>query len=273
MKSFYYESDLGVVHYLDSCSSTQKSIVFLHGFTGSSRDFLEIPDSIISNYRCLIPDLPGHGQTQVLENENSFTASAQVHLLAQWLSFLGQSRVNLFGYSMGGRLALQFAVKNFRQLDSLILVSTTAGIKEPVARSVRAEADLKLAEQILNSNPGDFLTTWLAQPLFKGVTDQGQDFVNQEVLRRLPLQASGLACSLRYFSSGVVPAVWHQLKDIESPTLVIAGVQDQKYLSLASKLLSLIPNSKLTVLPTSHAPLIEFPSLLWEQVADFLNTH
>jgi 2-succinyl-6-hydroxy-2,4-cyclohexadiene-1-carboxylate synthase len=273
MKSRYYKTDLLSFHYLESCSlNIQDTIVFLHGFTGSSRDFLELPDSIISNYRCLIPDLPGHGQTQVIEDKTSFTAAGQVALLEQWLDSLGQSKFHLFGYSMGGRLALQFAFQNYHQLLSLILVSTTAGIKEEAARLSRAQADSQLAERILDSNPVDFLTTWLSQRLFQGVADKGQDFIAKEVVRRLPLQTSGLACSLKYFSSGVIPSVWHQLSNIKTPTLVIAGSRDKKYLVLASELVALIPKATLEILPTGHAPLIESPDLLWERVAEFLNS-
>lgn len=269
MKSCYYKTDLGSIHYFDSCLDVQETIVFLHGFTGSSRDFLAIPDSIISNYRCLIPDLPGHGQTQVLETEISFNAAGKITLLKEWLSSLRQSKFHLFGYSMGGRLALQFAVKNSHQLHSLILVSTTAGIDEEVIRIARVKADNELAEKILDSNPKDFLTAWLAQPLFKEIADS-QD-ITKEVVRRLPLQPSGLAYSLKYFGSGVMPPVWHQLTNIKIPTLVIAGCKDQKYLALASKLVDLIENSTLKVLPTGHAPLSESPTLLWKQVAKFLN--
>ena len=269
MKSRYYKTDLGSIHYFDFGLDIEETIVFLHGFTGSSRDFLEIPDSIIRNYRCLIPDLPGHGKTQVIETEINFNTAGQITLLKEWLTSLKQSKFHLFGYSMGGRLALQFAIKNYHQLHSLILVSTTAGIDEEVMRKVRVKADNELADKILNSNPGDFLTAWLAQPLFKEIADS-QD-ITKEVIRRLPLQSSGLACSLKYFGSGVMPSVWHQLTNIKTSTLVIAGSKDQKYLALASKLVALIENSRLKVLPTGHAPLIESPTLLWKQVAEFLN--
>lgn len=270
MKSCCYTNELGRVHYLDSCLSDAETIVFLHGFTGSSRDFLGIPDSITSRYRCLIPDLPGHGQTQVLEDEAIFNMVGQVSLLEQWLKFTGQSKFHLFGYSMGGRLAVQFAVKNSHRLQSLILVSTTAGINEETTRLKREKADAQLAQIIINSNPTDFLLSWLAQPLFKGIIDKGKDFALTEVVRRLPIQPSGLACSLKYFSSGVMPAVWHQLNGIKTPTLVMAGSRDEKYLGLAHELAASISNSVLKVLETGHAPLIESSNLLWEQVAEFL---
>ncbi len=263
----YYQTDLFNLHYFDN-SNIQETIVFLHGFTGSSRDF-KLPDVISSNYRCLIPDLPGHGRTQILD-EAYFTTSGQVTLLKQWLNSLGLTKFHLFGYSMGGRLALQFAVENYSQLQSLILVSTTAGIKDETARIARTEADDRIIQKLLSSNPKDFLTDWLTQPLFQGIADRGEDFMAQEVARRVPLQLSGLACSLKYFGSGIMPAVWHQLFKIKTPTLVIAGSKDEKYKTLASELVTSIPNSTVEILPTSHAPLIESPDLLWKCVLEFV---
>lgn len=270
LQSYYYKSDLGKLYYLDSCQQNTEVIVFLHGFTGSSHDFLTLPNAILCNYRCLIPDLPGHGQTQVLEDATVFQTGGQVALLEQWLCFLGQSKFHLFGYSMGGRLALQFTVKNSHQLQSLILVSATAGINEEAIRKQRAKVDVQLAQILLSSTPEDFLTDWLSQSFFQGITERGEDFVAQEVVRRLPIQQSGLACSLKYFSTGVMPSVWHQLPEFKTPTLVIAGSRDQKYLAIASELVTLMSNARLRILETSHAPLIESPDLLWKHVTNFL---
>lgn len=270
LQSCCYTSSLGKLYYLDSGEHNTETIVFLHGFTGSSHDFLTLPDAILSNYRCLVPDLPGHGQTQVLEDATVFQTKGQVALLEQWLDSLGESKFHLFGYSMGGRLALQFAVKNAEQIQSLILVSTTAGIKEEAIRKERVQADVGLAQKILNSDSVNFLTEWVSQPLFQGIAERGADFIAQEVERRLPIQRSGLACSLKYFSTGVMPSVWHQLRDIQAPTLVIAGSRDRKYLTLAFELVNQMENAQLRTLETSHAPLIEAPNLLWKDVTNFL---
>jgi 2-succinyl-6-hydroxy-2,4-cyclohexadiene-1-carboxylate synthase len=174
---------------------------------------------------------------------------------------------------MGGRLALQFAVKHSHRLHSLLLISTTAGIQEEALRQARTTADLQLAQKIVNSDPVDFLTEWLSQPLFQGISDRGSDFIAREVVRRLPIQPSGLACSLKYFSTGIMPSVWHQLTNMTAPTLVIAGSRDEKYAKIAGELVNLIPNATLKLLETSHAPLIESPDLLWQQVTQFLQGH
>lgn len=270
LQAWCYQSHLGKLYYLDSCQQNTEKIVFLHGFTGSSHDFLTLPDTILSNYRCLIPDLPGHGETQVLEDATVFQTEGQIALLEQWLDSLGNCKFHLFGYSMGGRLALQFAVKNSEQIQSLILVSTTAGIKEEAIGKERVQADVRLAKKILNSEPIGFLTEWISQPLFEGITERGADFIAREVERRLPIQRTGLACSLKHFSTGIMPSVWHQLSDIKAPTLVIAGSRDWKYLKLGHELVTLMPIATLRILETSHAPLIESPSLLWKHVANFI---
>src|SRR6478672_567950 len=271
MKSFYYSSPLGKVHYLDNLRSELKeAIVFLHGFTGSSRDFFNILNDLASQYRCLIPDLPGHGKTQVLETETVFSTSGQVALLASWLNSLKVHKIHLFGYSMGGRLAIQFATKNSHYLNSLMLASTTAGIETDTERLARTQTDLQIAKSILDSTSIDFLKAWLLQPLFRNIAAKGDEFLQQEVLRRMPIQPLGLVSSLKYFSTGVMPPVWTQLNDIQIPTLVIAGSQDPKYLELAFQLANLIPHSILKILETGHAPLIESPDLLWQQVHCFL---
>ncbi len=270
MKSCDYTSLLGHLHYLDSGNLTSEILVLLHGFTGSSRDFLEMPEMILSRYQCLIPDLPGHGKTQVVSDKAAFSTSGQIYLLKQWLDPLTQGKVHLLGYSMGGRLALQFAARNSSHVKSLILVSTTAGIRNANARLARILSDRELARKILSSEPAGFLNSWLAQPLFRGVSERGQKFIAQEVARRLPIQPFGLANSLKYFGGGVMPSIWHRLSEIRPATLVIAGSQDQKYSELATQLVSSLPNASLAILETSHAPIIESPDVFWKQVAQFL---
>jgi 2-succinyl-6-hydroxy-2,4-cyclohexadiene-1-carboxylate synthase len=273
MQSFYYVDRLGKLYYLDSDRNNPEVILFLHGFTGSSRDFFSLPQEIIANYRCLIPDLAGHGHTLVREEAVSFETQGQIDLLERWLQSLNVNKCHLFGYSMGGRLALQLATNKSHLIRSLILVSTTAGITNEVMRQNRINADIQLANKILNGDPIDFLTQWLSQPLFRGISDRGRDFLDREVRRRLPIQPSGMACSLKYFSTGIMPCVWHHLKDINVPSLIIAGSRDEKYLSLASQLVISLPNSTLKILETTHAPLIESPSLLWQNVRQFLQAN
>ncbi len=269
-RQFFSKSHLGQLNYLDSCQEKPETIIFLHGFTQNSNSFSTLPKEITSNYRCLIPDLPGHGKTYVLESPTGFNTPAQIALLEEWLCSLGQNKIHLFGYSMGGRLALQFALKNLAQVQSLILVSTTAGIQEKAINLKRIQADSQLAEKILTMDTVEFLTQWLSQPLFQGIAEQGADFITQEIAKRLPIQKSGLACSLKYFSTGVMPSVWDQLSDLKIPSLIIAGSRDLKYTKLAHQLITLMPKANLMILETGHTPMIESPLLFWQGVINFL---
>ncbi len=242
--------------------------LLLHGFTGSSRDFLGMSPDLSQQQRWLAPDLPGHGQT-CLNSPDSFNADAQVALLERWATALRLPPVHLLGYSMGGRMALQWAVRHPQRLASLVLVSTSAGLESVPERQARAAADRQLAQRLLTQDPAQFLQGWLRQPLFAGIAQRGEAFLAQEVARRLPQQPEGLARSLRGFGSGVMPAVWQDLPWLKLPVLVIAGRRDPAYVQRAERLCRLLPNARLCLLDTSHAPLVEAPDLFWNAVSAF----
>ena len=58
--------------------------VFLHGFLGSGKSWLNIAQSFSENYFCIMPDLPGHGDNTQLD----ITAPLNFDILTEWLSRL-----------------------------------------------------------------------------------------------------------------------------------------------------------------------------------------
>src|SRR3990167_2420505 len=82
-------------------------LVFLHGFLGSSRDW-EPVCSYLPPCQCIGIDLPGHGDSPFVETFNFPIPTPQFHLI---------------GYSMGGRLAMQYALRYPERIASLLIVS------------------------------------------------------------------------------------------------------------------------------------------------------
>jgi 2-succinyl-6-hydroxy-2,4-cyclohexadiene-1-carboxylate synthase len=131
------------------------SFLFLHGFLGGKEDWSEVIQHL--PFSCHPFDLPGHGQTPFTPDFISYFDAVS----KQYAPF------HLVGYSMGGRLALQFA-KNF-PVASLTLISTHLGLKTAEERKQRLEHDRKLAKEILELPIDEFLTRWYDQPLFKSL--------------------------------------------------------------------------------------------------------
>ena len=94
-------------------------ILFLHGFTGSSEIWKEIRKEI--NYPTIAIDIPGHGKSTFLNPNDEYDYKDFRAELYLCLSKLNLKKIHLFGYSMGGRLAISFAQRYPELIETLIL--------------------------------------------------------------------------------------------------------------------------------------------------------
>ena len=92
-------------------------LVFLHGFSGDSREWQTV-GAAFSAYPQLYIDLPGHGGSR----EVRVSGFAEVSLrLAETLAHYHVRDYWLIGYSLGGRIALFFAGQPRRGLCGLVV--------------------------------------------------------------------------------------------------------------------------------------------------------
>lgn len=129
--------------YLDSGKGP--AILFIHGLTGSRRNWAHLVDSLNTDHRVLAPDLFGHGTSAKPMGDYSLGAHAAA--LRDLLDLLGISRVTLVGHSFGGGIAMQFCYLFPDRVERLVLVAS-GGLGRDVSRLLRA-ATLPGAELIL----------------------------------------------------------------------------------------------------------------------------
>lgn len=107
-------------------------LVFLHGFLGSSEDWIPIMKSISGSARCISIDLPGHGESMFQKSDSGEAAqdptlSIEIvaHVLSALLLQISSERITLVGYSMGARIALYMALKfpDMVHLNTIFLFS------------------------------------------------------------------------------------------------------------------------------------------------------
>lgn len=79
-----------------------QTIVFLHGFTGSTITWKKIVSQLPSNIRCIAVDLIGHGKTAAPATVEFYSMDFQVELLHELFHHLQLDTFSLVGYSMGG---------------------------------------------------------------------------------------------------------------------------------------------------------------------------
>lgn len=248
-------------------------LLFLHGFLGSSADWLDVTAALKDRFFCIAPDLPGHGASLGLSSGSySFEGAARVAI--RTLDELNVGRVTIVGYSMGGRLALYLALRRPERCAGLFLESASPGLESAAQRAARRAADEARARRLESGDLDRFLQDWYRQPLFSSLT-------RDEELRRRTIEArrrndpEELARSLRGMGTGTQPSLWAELAGLRVPALAVAGALDPKFVGVSRRMAELCPSMRPLVVPEAgHNVQVEAPEAYLDLLKDFLgNQH
>lgn len=219
-------------------------VIFLHGFSGSLRDWQFAFDKLPQGFTPYTLDIVGHGRSSSPAEVTSYSAEAIVEHIRGLINFFNLSEVILTGYSMGGRAALSFAVKYPELLKGLILESATAGIIDEVERRDRRNSDFRLADFIEGNSIEAFVDYWMDLPLFESQKRLPEELYAEIRQNKMKNSKTGLANSLRGFSTGVMPQLWDELGNITCKTLLISGGLDKKFTEISRQMSLKIKRSK-----------------------------
>jgi pimeloyl-ACP methyl ester carboxylesterase len=111
------------------------AILFIHGLTGSHRNWAYLIKALKADHRVLAPDLWGHGESAKPMGDYSLGAHAAT--LRDLLDLLGIERVTLVGHSFGGGISMEFCYLFPERVERLVLVSS-GGLGRSVSPLLRA---------------------------------------------------------------------------------------------------------------------------------------
>jgi 2-succinyl-6-hydroxy-2,4-cyclohexadiene-1-carboxylate synthase len=250
------------------------TVMLLHGFTGSSRSLLSFARSW-PGFSILAVDVIGHGESDSPEEVAAYTMDAFIADLDALIEVLNLNRVALLGYSMGGRIALRFALRHPERLWALVLESASTGIEDDAERAARVAGDEALAQRLERDGLEPFIDYWQSIPLWASQTSLPQEKRHALRQQRLKNNVTGLANSLRGMGAGADPFVTDaQLAALTVPTLVQAGALDTKYRNLALHLGEVLPDATVQIIENAgHAAHFEQPAVFAAAVKEFLQKH
>jgi pimeloyl-ACP methyl ester carboxylesterase len=206
-------------------------LLLLHGFTGSSQDWVPSKAKWGNHFRLIMPDLRGHGRSSGLSKPFRHEDAA-LDLLAL-LDTLGIKSCKGVGISAGGNVLLHMATKQPERVKAMVLVSATPYFPAQARAIMRQYA--------------------------KSVTE-----AQREALRRQhpggeaqidALLASTEAFADSYDDLNFTPPL---LSTIQARTLIVQGDRDPLYpVELSVEMAKAIPQSSLWVVPNGgHGPVI-----------------
>ncbi|MBS2006582.1 MAG: alpha/beta hydrolase [Cyanobacteria bacterium SZAS TMP-1] len=119
----------GIYYRKTSCKhQTNQTLVLVMGYGGSLRIWPEsFVDKLAENYDVITYDNRGTGLSFLPEDESAYTTQSMAGDLEEVVNPLGIERFHMLGYSMGGCIAIEYALQYTPKVQSLFLLSTTGG--------------------------------------------------------------------------------------------------------------------------------------------------
>jgi pimeloyl-ACP methyl ester carboxylesterase len=244
---------------------TGKPLILLHGGLGVIGMFEQLLPALAHIRQVVAVERQGHGHTADIARPFSFEQMADD--IAALIEHLGIEEADVAGYSLGGKVALQTAIRHPDVVRKLVLISTPykreGWHSEALAgmSAVNAEA----AAAMVGSPP---------HQAYVSVAPRPEDWV------ALVTKTGDLIGQDYDWSAGV--------KSIKAPTLVVLGDADNVRLDHAVEMFELLgggpviltpdgrmgslPNSRLAVLPgTTHFDILNRADLLLPIILPFLD--
>lgn len=230
-----------------------KPLLLVHGHSLDTRMWEpQIP--ILSQYFQVISlDLRGYGRSD-LPTMAPFRYAEDIKGL---LEQLGIDKAHCVGLSLGGNVALDFALSYPQKIDHLVLADSSLSGFPPfpgVAESLQAVFD-KATEVGIQAAK----SLWLAHPLFTPALEQP---TVARLLRTMVQEYSGWHWINRYSPSRPIdPTLIERLEQVGIPTLVLTGERDTpQNQAIAALLTQRIPKVQQEVIPgAGHMVNLEAP--------------
>jgi len=256
----------GKISYLtNTATKNETPIVMLHGFGGQKDNWNQFSKKLTDDYRLIIPDLPGHGDS-VQDPSLNYGIEEQTKRLKQFLDALGIKKAHLVGNSMGGAIALHYALLYPQAVLSLTLIDSAGAVKTPSEFDIFVKTTGKNpALQIENAQDFQAMLKYIFAnpPYMPGFV---VDILLADKLKRKTMEQKMFRdIAVDMDQIGI-------LSSIHVPTLIIWGAQDKAiHVDSAELLHEKISGSQKQILEgVGHCPMLEKPDATRELYRKFL---
>ena len=216
--------------------------VLLHPFPANHEFWLPVAEVLSVRYRVILPDLRGHGESEV--GVGPATMEKHAADLARVMDDGDVGRAPLIGVSIGGYALFEFWRKYRGRVAALGLCNTKAPADSPEARAARLQA----ATDVLERGTEPFIETMLARVLAKTTHENRPDLVDGARRMMRKMSPEDIAQVQRGMAER--PDSVETLKTINVPTLIVTGDEDSLTgINEAELMRRHIPGNQLRVIP------------------------
>jgi pimeloyl-ACP methyl ester carboxylesterase len=269
------ETDAGVLRYHEVGDGSP--LLMLHGsgpgVTGW-RNFRGVLGAFAEQYRCLVLEFPGFGVSDDFGGHPMLTAFDAV---VRFVDALGLGSVDIVGNSMGGAIAINYAIAHPERVRRLV---TIGGIGRNIFSPGPPEG-IRLLQEFIEDPTRERLIRWLhsmvydpavvTEDLIEERWQQATDPKTLAAARRMYAKEA-FAQMTRAMDASKAPQPWAIMHRLKAPTLITWGRDDRvSPLDMALIPMRTIPNAELHVFPNcGHWTMIEAKDAFVSVVLAFL---
>jgi pimeloyl-ACP methyl ester carboxylesterase len=230
------------------------TILLSHGFSATSMMWQGQIDALSQNHRLVTWDMRGHGRSASPEDPALYSQAHTVADMTAILDHLNVDKAIIGGLSLGGYMSLAFHAEHPERVSALLIIDTGPGY---------------------NSDKGRDAWNRTAMATAKGLEQNGLAALTNrsgEMAAEQHRSAEGLALAARGMLTQNDAGVISSLTEIQVPSLVLVGEQDEPFLKATDYMAAKIPNATKVVIPDAgHAANIDQPGRFNAAVKDFLS--
>ena len=235
-------------------------MLLLHGFSANKDTWIQFAAELPENYRLIVPDLAGHGDTPAPKGED-YNLIRQAERLNQLMANLNISKFHIAGNSMGGAISAIYASLYPQQVSSLTLIDA-AGVDAPnqseyMAALAEGKNPLIATDEASFEFRMDFVMSkapplpWPLRPALMRKTlarqQLNEDIFEDMMATRKQLEDTGFEARLS--------------EAVTMPTLIIWGDEDRVLdVSAVEVFKQKIPHAQVKIYEgIGHLPMVEIP--------------
>jgi pimeloyl-ACP methyl ester carboxylesterase len=241
------------VHYEDSGSGP--AVFLTHGYAAAGAMWERQRKPLNeAGYRLVSWDMRGHAETESPDDPAQYSEALTLADMSALMDMLGIERAVVGGLSLGGFMSLAFQLAHPERVQALVLCDTGPGYRSDEAR---AKWNRMAERSAVNFEE-------------KGLDAAGRSPEVQAAVKHHK-SAAGLAHSARGMLAQVDSRVIDYLPEIDIPTLIIVGENDEPYHDASRYMQSKIPGARLEMIPDAgHAANMDQPEAFNRVLLEFL---
>jgi pimeloyl-ACP methyl ester carboxylesterase len=192
----------GLNMYVETLGSG-RPLILLHGGLGSGEMFGPVLPVLAEHHQVITPDLQGHGRTADIDRPIDIRLMADD--IAALIDHLGLEQPDIVGYSLGGGVALQTAVKYPAKVRRLVSMSA----------NIRRDAippEMLAQQKQVNAAAAEFMKDTPMYRLYQQVAPRPEDFP-----RLLDKMGESMAQDFDFSE---------EVRGLQVPTLIVAADAD-----------------------------------------------